>query len=642
MEHRTVRIGLIQTAVTEDPARNLTHTRDLVIRAAGEGATLICLQELFKLPYFPRFERADASGYAETIPGETTDHFSGLARELGVHLVVPLYELSGSGSYHNTAVMIDDHGEILPPYRKIHIPFDPFFYEKNYFRPGQEYRVYPTPAGKVGVLICYDQWFPEAARMLALMGAEIILYPTAIGRIRGMGEPEEGDWRIAWETIQRGHAIANGVHVAAVNRTGTEGELEFFGSSFICDAFGNVVARAAEDRDEVLVCDIDLSMNTRVREGWGFLRNRRPETYRLLGLPLGDKVISCPSCQIVPLEEPGILRMPAEWEEHEGVWLAWPYDQTTFPHLTDVETTYGEIIKALQGHEQVNLLVLNPGMEDLARKIISAAGGDPDRVAYHQTRYADVWFRDYGPLFVVNNSSGNLEMVHWVFNAWGEKYPDLMEDTNVPEYLANVLKIPQYSPGIVLEGGSIDLNGSGTALTTEQCLLNPNRNPMLSRPEIEEYLRRYLGARHIIWLKRGIAGDDTDGHVDDIARFVDSRTVVCALEENPGDPNFEPLMENYRVLKESADQDGNPLQVIPLPMPGAVTEEGMRYPASYLNFYIGNGVVLVPVFGDPNDGLALMVLEELFPGRTVVGIPSRRLVEGMGALHCITQQQPGQ
>jgi agmatine deiminase len=640
MENRTARIGLIQTAVSEDIARNLDHTRELVIRAAERGASLICLQELFRTPYFPRFEKIDATPYAETIPGETTDLFSGVARDLGVHLVVPLYERSGSGSYHNTAVMIDERGQILPPYRKIHIPFDPCFYEKNYFRPGHEYRVYPTPIGKIGILICYDQWFPEAARMLTLMGAELILYPTAIGRIQGMGEPEEGDWRTGWETVQRGHAIANGVHVAAINRTGTEGELEFFGSSFVCDAFGNVIARAPEGREEVLLCDIDLSMNTRVREGWGFLHNRRPETYRLLALPLGEQVISCPTCQIIPANEPGEMRMPAEWEEHEAVWLAWPYDQTTFPHLTEVEITYGAIIKTLQEHERVNLLVLNPGMEDLARKIISASGGDPDKVMYHHTRYADVWFRDYGPLFVVNNTSRGLEMVHWIFNAWGEKYPDLMEDTNVPEYLAKVLGIPKYSPGIVLEGGSIDLNGSGTVLTTEQCLLNPNRNPELSRSEIEGYLRCYLGVRHVIWLRRGIAGDDTDGHVDDIARFVDNRTVVCALEENPGDPNFEPLMENYRILKESTDQDGNPLQVIPLPMPAAVVDDGMRYPASYLNFYLGNAVVLVPVFGDPNDGLALMVLEELFPDRTVVGVPSRRLIEGMGAIHCITQQQP--
>ncbi len=208
MENRIARIGLIQTSVSEDTAQNLNHTRDLVIRAAEKGASLICLQELFRTPYFPRHEQVDASAYAETIPGETTDLFSGLARELGVNLVVPLYERSGSGSYHNTAVMIDGHGEILPPYRKIHIPFDPYFYEKNYFRPGHESRVYPTPLGKGGVLICSDQWFPEAARMLALMGA-VLSSIHRYRKIRGM-KRRRGDWRMPGKQC-RDHAIAKRV-----------------------------------------------------------------------------------------------------------------------------------------------------------------------------------------------------------------------------------------------------------------------------------------------------------------------------------------------------------------------------------------------------------------------------------------------
>ncbi len=204
-------------------------------------------------------------------------------------VVVPIYERTASGEHYNTAVVIDADGRLLPAYRKVHVPYDPLFYEKTYFLPGDRYRVYDTQYGRIAVLICYDQWFPEAARAVALMGAEIIFYPTAIGRIAGGEEPPEGDWREAWETVQRGHAIANSVHVAAVNRVGKEGDIRFFGSSFVADAFGNVIARASETDEEVLVVEVDLAENETVREGWGFFRNRRPETYGLLArrLPPG-------------------------------------------------------------------------------------------------------------------------------------------------------------------------------------------------------------------------------------------------------------------------------------------------------------------------------------------------------------------
>jgi agmatine deiminase len=230
-------------------------------------------------------------------------------------------------------------------------------------------------------------------------------------------------------------------------------------------------------------------------------------------------------------------------------------------------------------------------------------------------------------------------MVAWTFNAWGEKYPGLMGDTRIPCLINDDLKMECFLPGIVLEGGSIDVNGCGTVLTTEQCLLNGNRNPGMNKEEIETYLKEYLGASKVIWLKEGIAGDDTDGHVDDVARFVNPTTVLCAYEDDPEDENYSVLMANYEQLCRETDQDGNPLNVIKLPMPGRFGGE-LRLPASYANFYIGNEVVMVPVFGDENDIVALKIIQEAFPERKVVGIDCREVVQGMGAIHCISQQQP--
>jgi len=230
-------------------------------------------------------------------------------------------------------------------------------------------------------------------------------------------------------------------------------------------------------------------------------------------------------------------------------------------------------------------------------------------------------------------------MVDWTFNAWGNKYPSLLRDDNIPSVMNEFLGIPCYHPGIVMEGGSIDVNGCGTVITTEQCLLNPNRNPDLDQTDIEWYLKEYLGCSHVIWLKEGIVGDDTDGHVDDIARFVNPKTVVCAIEENPAADNYSPLMENYQVLKKATDQDGNPLTVIPLPMPGEITDDTIL-PASYANFLITNEVVLFPTFCHPSDKLAEAVLKRVFPGRAVTGIDCRAMIHGLGTLHCISQQQP--
>ncbi len=274
-----LKIGLIQTGASEDLPANTKKAVEKVREAAGRGAQVICLQELYRTRYFPQDDKKKVSHLAETIPGDSTEVFSRLAKELGIVVVVPIFEKSKGGRFYNSAVTIDADGKLLPVYRKIHIPHDPLFYEKSYFEPGDKgFLMHETKHAKLAALICYDQWYPEAARANVLKGADLLFYPTAIGWIDGHDAPE-GDWREAWTTIQRGHAIANGVHVAAVNRAGQEGKLKFWGSSFVADAFGNVLGKAGEG-EEVLVVEVDLSRNKEIQEEWGFLRNRRPESYK--------------------------------------------------------------------------------------------------------------------------------------------------------------------------------------------------------------------------------------------------------------------------------------------------------------------------------------------------------------------------
>jgi agmatine deiminase len=275
-----VTIAGVQARAGKNIAANLAKTARMVRLAAKKGARIICLQELYRTLYFPQHQNTVAGALAETIPGESTNMFSKLAKELGVVLIVPVFEKARNGKRYNSAVAIDERGRLLPTYRKMHLPQDPLFYEKTYFSPGDRgWRVYKTKFAAFAVLICYDQWFPEAARQAALAGAEIIFYPTAIGNVVGY-RSADGDWHDAWETVMRGHAIANAVHVVAVNRVGREDQLRFWGQSFACDSFGKILKRASASREQVMTAKLDLAHNRRIREGWGFFRNRRPETYQ--------------------------------------------------------------------------------------------------------------------------------------------------------------------------------------------------------------------------------------------------------------------------------------------------------------------------------------------------------------------------
>ncbi len=335
--------------------------------------------------------------------------------------------------------------------------------------------------------------------------------------------------------------------------------------------------------------------------------------------------------------------MPAEWHPHEATWLAWPKDPVTWPERVPlVEEIFLQIISALGARERVELLVDGPEVEKDVRKRLITVGASSVDLRFHRIPTVDSWIRDYGPNFLIRRGSRGFDLAynHWVFNAWGNKYEDLKKDAVIPELLAPVLNLERFIPGIVLEGGSIDVNGEGVCLTTEQCLLNPNRNPGLSRIEIERHLKEYLGVRQVVWLGEGIVGDDTDGHIDDIARFVRADTVVCAFEDDPEDPNYALLRDNYERLQKARTQEGKPFEVITLPMPGPVESDSGRLPASYANFYIANGVVLVPVFGHRNDAAAVETLARLLPDRKVVGINCEPLVWGLGTIHCVTQQQP--
>jgi agmatine deiminase len=343
-------------------------------------------------------------------------------------------------------------------------------------------------------------------------------------------------------------------------------------------------------------------------------------------------------------------RMPAEWEPHAATWLAWPHERSDWPgpgKLEAVRWVYAEIVRHLTPGERVRMLVEDEPLERAARAILRRAGIDAGRLDWFRIPTDRAWTRDYCPQFV-RDAAGNVAAVAWRFTGWA-KYPNHKRDAAVAQRVARQQRRTIWLPAIgsrriVLEGGAIDVNGRGALLTTEECLLSPvqTRNPGLSRADLERALADHLGIRKVLWLGDGIAGDDTHGHVDDLARFVDARTVVVAACDDPCDENYDRLRENRDRLREMTDQDDASLRVVELPMPAPLVFDGQRLPASYANFYIGNDVVLVPTFNDPADRRALGILGDLFPTRRVVGIHAVDLVLGLGTLHCMTQQEPAE
>lgn len=338
--------------------------------------------------------------------------------------------------------------------------------------------------------------------------------------------------------------------------------------------------------------------------------------------------------------------MPAEWSHHSATLLIWPHNRSTWPgkRLEAVESVYRQIVLTLLEYEPVVLLVNSKKVEQRVMKILKGYRKKPEALKVLRMPVNDVWARDSGPIAVREN--GNTIFTDWEFNSWGGKYAPWEDDNNIPGRLAAEFSVPRVETDIVLEGGSIDINGEGLLITTESVLLNSNRNPELSKEDIEAYLQKYLGAKKIIWLKNGLEGDDTDGHIDDLARFVNNNSIVAAITDNQKDPNYKRLQENFEILQNATGLDGDPLHILPVPLPETYVEDptvdGSSYvPSSYANFYIANGVVLVPLYDERSDSEVVEMFTRLFPDRIIKGIPCSDLVWGQGSIHCITQQLYG-
>ncbi|GJM28452.1 MAG: agmatine deiminase [Cyclobacteriaceae bacterium] len=331
---------------------------------------------------------------------------------------------------------------------------------------------------------------------------------------------------------------------------------------------------------------------------------------------------------------------PAEWEQHRATWLSWPHNPQTWPgDIDSIFDGYIDFVKEIAKSETVCINVADKTMESNVRCRLAEHNVDQKNIRCYNHPTNDTWCRDHGPCFLIN-SMGDKIIVDWEYNAWGNKYPPFNLDNAIPKHVASALKLKYYHPGMVLEGGSVEFNGQGTVLTTTSCLLNHNRNPGLSKQTIESKLRKIFGVTQVIWLDHGIAGDDTDGHIDTITRFINPNTVVTVVEHDRSEINYQPLQNNLNTLKKIKLINGQALDIVPLPMPAPKYHRGQRLPASYANFYICNGSVLVPTYRDANDQVALDILSGLFPKREVVGIDSLEIVRGLGSLHCLSMQEP--
>ena len=333
---------------------------------------------------------------------------------------------------------------------------------------------------------------------------------------------------------------------------------------------------------------------------------------------------------------------PAEFDRHAATWLSWPHKEASWPgKIGSIFPVYAEFVKLLAEGEKVNINVADEDMRMKALGFLDAAGVNLSRIQFYFHPTNDAWCRDHGPAFLINPKADIKKIiVDWGYNAWGGKYPPFELDDNIPTLVGKQLEIPVVYPGIVMEGGSVELNGKGTVLTTTSCLLNPNRNPHLDQGKIEKYLGDYYGADNILWLGDGIVGDDTDGHIDDLTRFVKHDTVVTVVEMDRRDENYQPLRDNLKALSKMRLENGRQMNIAELPMPSAVVYEEMRLPASYANFYIANKYVVVPTFRDARDEAALRILQEVFPDREVVGLDSTDIIWGLGSFHCLSQQEP--
>jgi agmatine deiminase len=335
------------------------------------------------------------------------------------------------------------------------------------------------------------------------------------------------------------------------------------------------------------------------------------------------------------------FHFPAEWHKHTATWLSWPHKEESWPgKIGMIYPKYCEFIKILTEGELVRINVADEQMMAFAKQQLTIAGVNLNRVEFFEFPTNDAWCRDHGPAFLINQQTKQKAIIDWGYNAWGGKYPPFDLDDVIPTKIGERFGLPVYDPGIVMEGGSVDFNGAGTLLTTTACLLNKNRNPHLTQEQLEGYLQNYYGVEQVLWLGDGIVGDDTDGHIDDITRFVNEDTVVTVVEENRNDENYNILQENLQLLKTMRLLNGKQLNIVELPMPDAIIYQDQRLPASYANFYIANAAVVVPTYRSENDDKALNILQGCFKDRRVIGIDSTDIIWGLGSFHCLSQQEP--
>ncbi|HWA35949.1 MAG TPA: agmatine deiminase family protein [Cyclobacteriaceae bacterium] len=335
------------------------------------------------------------------------------------------------------------------------------------------------------------------------------------------------------------------------------------------------------------------------------------------------------------------FHFPAEFEKHDSTWLSWPHKEASWPgKIESIYPAYSTFVRCVAKVERVNINVADEAMKEAATVHLTKAGADLSNIRFHFNPTNDAWCRDHGPAFLVNRKEKKKAIVDWGYNAWGGKYPPYDLDDVIPTRIGKDMGIQVFNPGIVMEGGSVEFNGAGTVLTTTACLLNKNRNPKLKKVDIERYLIDYYGMDQVLWLGDGIVGDDTDGHIDDITRFVNADTVVTVIETNRKDENYHLLQENLKGLRKMKLINGKAINIIELPMPSPVVYEGQRLPASYANFYICNGLVVVPTFRCKNDHEALMILAKAFPKHEIIGIDSVDIIWGLGSFHCLSQQEP--
>lgn len=610
----------------------------------------------------------------------------------------------------------------------LNMPADgPGYQEKYYFSPGDTgFKVFDTTYGSIGIGICWDQWFPECARSMALLGAELLLYPTAIG-----SEPHDPtlNSRGHWTRVMQGHAGANLMPVVCSNRVGRENSITFYGGSFIADQSGELVEHfgSYDDLDGVqtnagyLVHTFDLSEMARRRVGWGVFRDRRPELYGSIATLDGGEgrggggasfanivnpTISSHFSSSSPVNKrtklvgptavvitPAEYFMPPEWSEQAAVWMAWPHMKSVWSHDCEpARQAVYDLISVIVRYQTVKLLVRAEDLFEVRRRLPVEWNVIPVCASYD-----DIWVRDTGPTFLRsgNGGHGGLMAVHWKFNGWGFKHPRVERDRTVGGQIASladdgggaisVVRCPH-----VLEGGSFHTDGNGTFITTEECLLHPNRCTSVetggggdghghgdedgisfisrggdgsgkgrSREEMTLLFEKYLNAKKVIWLPYGVEGDDdTDGHVDNLVAFIAPHKVVLTMPNEECHPQYAKSMKAKEILEKSSDAERNPLQVICLPHPTGsrmvISEDdvahlkcganerkvGTMMAGSYVNFYIGNGFVAMPKYGCPEDGLAQEILQNHLPDRNVIAVDTRSILLGGGNIHCITQQEP--